>query len=236
MQDLGQKVLGIGGDFGANVRALVRHDLTETRSVSRQEVADLAEKLALDADQIRREAVLSKYSPLFSEASRLVILIDKLGEESEELLEKLFHPTDGLDEFGLGTSADQPVPLVLVVLTDGRTGHIRSKIDTQTVGGNWLISHQLGPFKEQGEDALAYELVLLNPFRNSTDGLANTPWIFSRAKPENYIQSIGIAKIELKGMPVSFVDEIAFDNFLQLVNYLRLLEPANINIPSSVVL
>jgi CHAT domain len=226
MRYLGHRVLRVGDDFGGELRALYPDDRTERRSLPGQEVADLADALERDSDYLRAEA-MRKYDSLFTDASRVVVLIDNLGRECEMLLGALFADRNGLNDYGLGVSPDNPVPVVLVVLTDEEPG-IRRKLDRGGIRTGWLVSRKLQPFDERGEDMLAYERILLNPSPSGASDLMRTPWVFNRdLRPEEWSRNVQYTQVTLKGLPRYLVDEIVFEGYLQAAKAFAVLKNAD---------
>jgi CHAT domain len=206
MQRFGKKILETDISLGAELNRFSRRDPTKSPDEDgewspSEEVAELAEGLEQDSAELRRAAI-DRYPRLFTEGSRIVVLIDELGVTSDPLLTQLFDHDNGLNHNGLGSN-QHPVPVVLVVLTDDKPG-IRTDLLTGSKSETWLVSRELLEFNEDGEDMLAYELVLLNPWRSGGDEQLRQRWIFDRtngqAGPAKH------ARIALKGKPAHFVD------------------------------
>ncbi|HEY5394732.1 MAG TPA: CHAT domain-containing protein [Trebonia sp.] len=233
MESLAFTVLGVGEDFGSGLRALFSNDPPP----SSQAVAYLADALARDSDELRAEAI-REYGSLFSEASRVVVLIDNLDLESEPLLEALFAEFRGvgrgLIDYGFGVSKENPVPVALVVLTDGRKG-IRKQLDGGDIKRDWLVTKKLLPFDERGEDMLAYERVLLNPFKSGS-GIMQTPWVFNRdLQPDEWLRNVNLTRTILKGLPTSLTNADVFDTYLQAAVRFEMLKRADEDIRSELV-
>jgi CHAT domain len=231
MKWLGNQVVGVDGDFGTDLKALARRDPTETRSTPGDEVATLADALESDGDSLCR-AAKSKYPAVFGDTSRVVVLVDNVGEACVPLLTKLFNHRHGLNKYGLGASPNHPVPVVLVLEAD-QEPDIRHDLAGGGKNEEWLVSRGLKPFDSEGEDMLAYELVLLNPFRSSGDELTRKPWIFNR-DPEKWAKSAGYARTFLEGRPQLFNDVI-FDKFVRAGVDLDILTQADDDIRPEVV-
>ena len=193
MQRFGGKILKTDISLGAELDKVGRRDPTKALGED-GEVDVLRDRLEQDSAEFRR-AAMDRYPALFTEASRIVVLIDELGAMSDELLEQLFDHDNGLDNYGLG-SALHPVPVVLVVLTDDKPG-MRTDLLTGRKSETWLVSRELLEFNENGEDMLAYELVLLNPWRSGGDEQLRQRWIFDRTNGQ--AGPAGHAKIALEG-------------------------------------
>jgi hypothetical protein len=220
MDWFGRRVLEISAAFGTALNQMLKRDPTDVQGPD--SVGELAERLEEDSDQLRRAAA-TKYPQLFASPPKVVLLIDDLGESSVPLLTKLFDRKYGLNQYGLG-STDHPVPVVLVVLTDDRPG-IRRDLLTGAKSEDWLVSRELKLFDQQGEDMLAYELVLLNPFRSGGTWQTQQQWIFNR-DPDMQDKNAGHARDSLEGKPAYFND-IRFDKFVQAGVRFEVLAPAD---------
>lgn len=227
MRRFGKKILEIDTSrAGTELSKFSRRDPTtalgEDSGLSPDdEVAELASRLEQDSGELR-SAAIARYPKLFTDASRIVVLIDELDKTSDPLLAQLFDHNNGLDRHGLG-SADHPVPVVLVVLTDGKPG-LRTDLLTGRKSETWLVSRELEDFSDDGEDMLAYELVMLNPWRSNDDEQLQQRWIFNRA-----IDTAARAKharISLQGRPGNFVDD-KYEIFVRLGVLWNVLTEAN---------
>jgi len=233
MQQLG-KVLKTDIPLGAELKKFARRDPTRALDPdillsSDEEVAELAVQLEQDSDELRTAAA-AKYPELFTDASRVVLLIDELGETSDTLLDKLFDHENGLDHNGLGSDR-HPVPVVLVVLTDGAPG-IRTDLLTGNKAETWLVSRELLGFNNGGEAMLAYELLLLNPWRRTGNELEQQ-WIFNR-EPAMETRNADHASYFLQGLPAYFeTDRYMF--FVQSGVINDVLKSAEDDIPVSAV-
>lgn len=220
MQRFGGKILKTDISLGAELDKVGRRDPTKALGED-GEVDVLRDRLEQDSAELRR-AAMDRYPALFTEASRIVVLIDELGAMSDELLEQLFDHDNGLDNYGLG-SALHPVPVVLVVLTDDKPG-MRTDLLTGRKSETWLVSRELLEFNENGEDMLAYELVLLNPWRSGGDEQLRQRWIFDRTNGQ--AGPAGHAKIALEGKAAHFVDD-HYEFFVSLGVFHKVLAEAN---------
>ena len=230
MKWLGTQVLRVRVEFGAELNASVKHDPIEADPPPEEKLARLVDALALDADQLREEAK-AKYRELFEDDTRIIVLIDNLNDQCEELLENLFDRKWGLRGHGLGLSGAHPVPLVLVVIADAPSGIRHDIVKSRDAG--WLVSRELKPFDSGGEDMLAYETVLLNPFRSGGNELTGRPWIFNRdiGTWENHVR---YAQGFLEGSPHFFSNDL-FDKFVTVGVDLQILAAADDNIPLEVL-
>lgn len=228
MNRLGARVLRIRAEFGTQLSALVKHDPIESVPPTEEKLDQLRDALDLDADKLRLEAS-SKYEELFGGSTRIIVLIDNLGRECDELLDKLFDPEWGLRNLGLSQSEEHPIPIVLVLIADNPDG-IRHRLSENCWGHTWLVTGELKEFDPGGEDMLAYETVLLNPFRGNGDNPSGKPWIFNR----DYVNYINYAKTFLRGNPSSF-NTSNFDSFVEFGVADNILLAAHDNIPVEVV-
>jgi hypothetical protein len=227
MRRFGEKILEIDTSrVGIELSTFGRRDPTtalgeDSELSPADKVAELASRLELDSDELR-SAAMARYPKLFTDASRIVVLIDELDKTSDPLLLQLFKKHDGLNRHGLG-SADHPVPVVLVVLMDGKPG-LRTDLLTGRRSEPWLVTQKLEDFSHDGEDMLAYELVMLNPWRSNDDEQLQQRWIFNRAMDE--ANRVKHARISLEGKPGSFVD-VRYEKFVSLGVHWNVLTEAN---------
>jgi hypothetical protein len=229
MKWLGTQVLCVGGEFGAGLNALVKRDPIEEDPPAEEKLAGLVDALALDADQLREEAK-AKYGELFGDDTQIIVLIDNLNDQCEELLVNLFDRKWGVRGHGLGPSGAHPVPLVLIVIADAPSGIRHDIVKSRDAG--WLVSRELKPFHSNGEDMLAYETVLLNPFRSGGNELTGKPWIFNRDAGV-WEDRVRYAQDFLEGSPHYFSSDI-FDKFVKVGVNQRFLAPAD-DIPVEVL-
>jgi hypothetical protein len=227
IRKLASKVLETDGDLGAELSSFVRRDRTaaldpDSEMSPNDEVAELAERLERDSEKLR-SAAMAKYPKLFKEPCQVVLLIDELGETSDPLLTKLFDHDYGLGRNGLG-SPRHPVPVVLIALTDDRPG-IRTDLLTGSKSETWLVSRELLGFDQGGEDMLAYELVLLNPWRSGGNEQLRQRWIFNR-EPDAQVNPAEHAQIALQGKPAFFVND-RYEMFVRLGILHKVLTEAN---------
>jgi hypothetical protein len=225
MQELGSQVLHLDGEFGIELKALGIADPTEPGPPPGDEVASLADALELDADTLC-QAARDKYHDVFGDGSRVVVLVDNMREMSAQLLTKLFDRKHGLKSYGLGSSPDHPVPVVLVIEFEmGDDKEIRYVLPNGGRSDDWLVGRVMEPFRDNGEDMLAYELVLLHPFRSGGDELTMKPWIFNRA-PGTWEHSSDYARALLGGKPDVF-DQPIYDKFVRASVAVEILVPAD---------
>jgi len=187
--------------------------------------AGLRQALCLDAS-IVLAAARRAHPALLRPDARLIVLVDNLGEQSMPLLSAMFART-GVGEHGLGRRT-QPVPLVAVMLGTG--DDIRRQVRDRTVpAARWIEVAKLSPFSQTGdEDLLAYESVLLYPFRGADGDHARQPWVFNRELDHPMWQrSTQFLRNEFKGLPGMFGKHDSFELILRAIELPGLIVPAN---------
>jgi CHAT domain len=153
--------------------------LQDELRIAQGELTVRAVKLAVSSDlETLLHDARAKY-PLFAEGQVVVLLddVDRYGP----LVPLLFKQTGGiLDASGLGSSR-QPAPVVATCSLGGDASEtlLRPIAENQT-RLSWLETGWLRPFQDTGEDLLAYELVLLNPFADDLlPGVSGIGWAFN---------------------------------------------------------
>jgi CHAT domain len=124
-----------------------------------QQVTARAVRLALAADLSALAAEARRRHDL---AARVVVLLDEVdayGQAAIALFDVL------LDGFGLGTR-EEPVPVALTFSLGGVLDHYLRPLVERAPTIAWLELAELAPFRNDGEDMMAYELVLLTPSFN----------------------------------------------------------------------
>jgi hypothetical protein len=239
---LGKEVLGLGWGFGRQLTSLATvlgvgggRDFESVgdhaklcaevqESLSFGPVNGLREALRVDAAQLV-EAARKANPEVFSETARVVVLLDDLNLSSVPLIENLVEDRL-LTENGLG-GPEQPIPVV-VVIRYGDEGDIRRRLYERRTDIQGVDVLRLEPFNDRtGEDLLAYERVMLNPFRteSAVSDLAKE-WVFNRElDPAKWDQGISAVRDYLKGRPVSFHEE-AYEFALRMGSFGQLLIPA----------
>jgi hypothetical protein len=232
----GERVLGLGSPQGRQLLLLAKANLDapEESPDLHEDVRDafdlgiasaLHRALQLDSDAILRAARL-KYDATFSEQSRLVVLLDNLGKQCTPLLHQLVDQREAFGAFGAG-SEDHPVPVVMTVIY-GTEGDIRRELAEKGSDQAWLDVLELGAFCEDTEeDILAYEMVLLHPFRGlGSSKRTAQQWVFDRrTDPEKWKTWTGYFRTYLKGIPGNF-HETAFDMAVDAAVNANFLVPA----------
>jgi len=181
--------------------------------------------LLLDSDAILLAARL-KYGTTFSAQSRLIMLLDNLGKQCTPLLQKLVEARDAFGPFGAG-SEERPVPVVMTVKY-GTEGDIRRDLAERGSDQEWLDVLELRAFcQETDEDILAYEKVLLHPFRGpSSSKWTAQRWVFDRrTDPESWETWTGYFRKYLKGIPDNF-NKIEFEMAVEAAVNAKFLVPA----------
>lgn len=208
---------------GAQVEDGVHRGVAD--ELGRDEWQAMREALRLDAATVLESARTAHPGSMGANA-RLVVLLDNLGQTSVPLLKVMFGP-GGIDRHGIGRKA-QPVPLVAVLLGTG--DDIRRDVRDRTVpAAQWIDVHPLEAFSQFGdEDLLAYESVLLYPFRGAEGDIARTPWVFNRGlDTEQWDEATAYLRRRWKGLPGSFGGGSDFEGVLDAVRVMRLLAPAD---------
>lgn len=219
---LARRALGLRSPQGGQLRALaaanprapeeavgLHSDVRDLLGPSEEAMAvALQEAVQIDASALLDEA-RERYPSVFTEQSRMVLLLDNLGAKSAELLKQLVLGKV-LSSFGVGTSA-QPVPTILTVKYSTEDD-IRRQLSETGLDQKWLGVLKLQPFDSATEeDLLAYELVLLHPFRSAGSRNAEQEWVFNRAAtPEDWARGTAYFRTYLKGIPANF-QQVMFD-------------------------
>ena len=154
------------------------------------------------------------------------MLVDNLGAACVPLLATLFG-AGGVDRNGIGR-ARQPVPLVAVLLGTG--DDIRRQVRDRTVPtAPWVEVHRLEPFTRVGdEDLLAYESVLLYPFRGAAGTLERRAWMFNRElEPVLRERMTDFMRRELAGLPGNLGKSDKLRYVLEAANAAQLLIPVD---------
>jgi hypothetical protein len=129
--------------------------------------------------------------------------VDRYGE----LVGRLLARSNGLlGPLGFGTQ-EQPVPVVMTCSRSGSTDDATLKaIDEQPQSIGWLRVERLGAFQTDGEDLLACQAVLLNPFSADLyESVSDVAWAFDDAvAPEIRERWEGRFRKNLKGLPHRF--------------------------------
>jgi hypothetical protein len=232
MMDLGMRVLGLESAHGTQLRRLAKANLDAPEQSPDlhddvREAFDLGmasafhQALLLDSDAILR-AARQEYGTTFSAHSRLIVLLDNLGKQCAMLLKQLVEEREAIGQYGAG-SKERPVPVVMTVKY-GTEGDIRRDLMERGSDQDWLDVLELRAFcQETDEDILAYEKVLLHPFRRSSKSESTTQrWVFDRTNPQIWETWTDFFRRHLQGIPANFntdtfvmaVDAAAIAKFL----------------------
>jgi len=239
MLDLGKRVLKLEEAHGTQLRRLAKANLDapeqspdlhkDIREAFDLGIASaLQQAMLLDSDLILR-AARQKYRATLSKQSRLVLLLDNLGEECTPLLQELVNEREAFGAFGAG-SEDRPVPVVMTVKY-GTEHDIRHDLWEKGSDQDWLHVLELRAFSEETEeDILAYEMVLLHPFRGpGPSKWTGQQWVFDRrmdpADPEKWDTWTRFFRTYLKGIPANFY-KTAFDMAVDAAVNAKFLVPA----------
>jgi CHAT domain-containing protein len=127
------------------------------------ELSNSAVRWAIQADLATLLDDAGKRHPFFKTSEgQAVVLLDDVDDYGE-LVGNLLAPDDGLlGSMGFGTS-ERPIPVVMTCSRHGNTDSIFKGIEERTTPVGWLDVRPLGPFRDDGEDMLACQAVLLNP-------------------------------------------------------------------------
>jgi hypothetical protein len=152
----------------------VREELEEAGVVTPAAVnLALAEDLAtLLADAQRG------YPEIVGPTRQVVLLIDDLHMYGP-MLEHFFNGV--LSRYGAGSKRN-PVPVVVSFQRSSAPGadEFLKPVAEDSSGVPWVEALPVLPWRNDGEDMLAYEHVLMNPWRkHDPDGIVNTPWAFN---------------------------------------------------------
>lgn len=177
------------------------HGLTP-RAVSRAIRVDLTALLADTKQKI----------PFFRDAGgQAVVLLDDVDRYGD-LVPLFFARQDGLvNATGFGTP-EQPVPVVMTASLGGEHDARLRQIWEQRELLSWLATETLDPFRADGEDLIAYELVLLNPFApDLLPGVSDVGWAFNdEVADEVRDRWRKRFRRSLKGMPQRFLTDVFY--------------------------
>lgn len=183
----------IDGDVRAYLRG--RRDLTgrAVRRALQLDLAALAEDARRSHEFIRRRV------------GRVVVLLDDVDRYGDVAV-TLFD--DMLDGFGLGT-ATLPTPVFLTLSLGGQLDqYLRQLVESKS--RPWLDLQPLRVFQPDGEDLMAYELVLLHPVEGRlVQGRVERSWAFNPAATSELRQRwINKFRSYLGGRPIALTDKM----------------------------
>ena len=144
--------------------------------------------------------------------AQIVVLLDNIEQYGSGLIARLVAKNGGiLNASGLGTP-ENPIPVVMTFsLGNVADGTLRPLTETnKTI--RWLTTERLGPFEPNGEDILAFELVLLHPFvPDLSKGVSDTAWAFNDQVADGIREKWeGRFRKQLKGIPVKLGSDIFY--------------------------
>jgi hypothetical protein len=168
-------------------------------------------RLALRADVLQVLSSVAAVNPRIAAGGRPIVLLDAIHKYDKELLTELL---DGnlLGHFGFGSNAANRIPTVLsFAVTGAALDFLRSVVEAP-LARPWLLRHGLNAFREDGEDVLAYERVLLHPFNpNLMPQVSDRAWVVS---PEADVALVeywrGVFRLLLEGWPKSLTDRVLY--------------------------
>lgn len=193
--------LGCGAAAEAGINQMVRAYL-----LGRKELTGKAVRRALQVDlETLAEDARSSHGFIKCGAGRVVVLlddVDRYGDVAIALFDEM------LDGFGLG-SATLPVPVVMTFSLGGQLDqYLRGLVEGNSKP--WLDKQPLRAFQPDGEDLMAYELVLLHP----VDGRmipqrAERSWAFNPTATAA-VREKWVAKFRsyLRGRPIALTGEM----------------------------
>jgi hypothetical protein len=164
--------------------------------------------MKLDLATLARDA-RAAHEPIRRANGRVVVLLDEVDQYDHAVV-SLFDEL--LDGFGLGT-AEEPVPVVLTFSLGGTMDHfLRAVVVERGITRTWLDVRELTGFLEDGEDLMAYELVLLNPFNPGLlPGLSDRSWAFNPgAEEELRARWVSRFRRNLGGVPSALTDRVLY--------------------------
>jgi CHAT domain-containing protein len=217
--DLTMDVLGLGPRHGRQLITLGRKLADPSKKAElAQDVMDALEyfgeghafKAALQENAAGLlEAARKKYPDVFTEASRVVVLVDDLGRQSVPLLTALIE-RKLLTNYGFG-NGERLVPVIPVVLTVRFENEqdIRRRLYESNDRSSLGVLH-LTPFDANTEeDLLAYERVLLHPFWDRGPDNLKKRWVFARdLDDDRWKKWTGHLRNLLEGTPARFHDRV----------------------------
>lgn len=170
-------------------------------------VSEVQESLQHDLDRLVADAH-QEYDSIRQANGQAIVLLDNVHQYDEDSVRALF--SELLGPFGLGIP-DQPVPVVVSFSLGTPTDHALEQVLAKGGSRRWLNQIILKPFQENGEDMLAYERVLLHPFRrNAVPSVLDKSWVFNESLSKDEIEKCQLMfRSFLKGIPQSFME----DNF-----------------------
>jgi hypothetical protein len=211
--DIAQSLQDLKTTFGANPKVyfgqLLKFCADFDDIVSVDEIRD-----ALQSDlSILISEARHKHPEIFTETSRPILLLDEVHRYSgaisplfDELLPLYFDA--GIDG---DVSESITVPLILTASLEG-PAHIKLlPLKEGSSSKSWLKFKELKQF-DDGEDMLAYEQVLLNPFSEELyPDVSDKPWAFNYSADKEIITTYeGRLRKALRRIPADFSNPVMF--------------------------
>lgn len=175
--------------------------------VGRREVKGKAVRRALQVDlaALARDA-RDAHGFIRSRAGRVIVLlddVDRYGELAVILFDEM------LDGFGLGT-ATLPIPVVVTFSLGGQLDQYLRRLVEGRSAKPWLDLQPLYAFQPDGEDLMAYGLVLLHPVEGRVvQGRAERSWAFNPAATAELREKwVGGFRRNLGGRPIRLTSEV----------------------------
>lgn len=163
-------------DPGITLELQLKNNKLTNGVIQKAIAADLAGLLKDAQDEI----------PFFKVSQgQVVVLLDDVDAYGE-LVGRLLASRNGLlGPTGFGTAA-KPVPVVMACSLGDRSADVTLKpIAEGTTSIGWLAVEKLGPFEGNGEDLLACQAVLLNPFNHGlVENVSGLAWAFDDSVDE----------------------------------------------------
>ncbi len=191
-----------------NLDAQLDKEIADELGYNNNQLTPLAVRYAmvLDLKQLIAEAQ-GKHAFLAGVTSRAVVLlhrVDKYGALAADLLD----PKKLMDSPGFGWE-NNPAPVVMTLSLGGENSSLLNDRLEEAAARKWLVIKELAPFREQDEEMLAYEWVLMNPLKSKVplDGISNRAWARSVSASANDRKAwAGFFRRVTQGLPIRLTD------------------------------
>jgi hypothetical protein len=196
-------------DEGRRSRMLDKRILWELSSQREITTAAIRRALQLDLASLAVDARRA-HQRIAERNGRVVVLLDDV-DAYDAAVAPLFEEL--LGRAGLGT-AEEPVPVIMTLSFSDPLGDYFRKLVETAPSRSWLAVEELEPFREDGEDMMAYELVLLTSSFNPEAGRPS--WVRNPDVADS-VRGLweGNFRRWLKGMPIELTGE-RFDMLTEL--------------------
>jgi hypothetical protein len=211
-----REAFGLSAPLSSQLDVL-RRTLPKKLGASRELDRDVKERLGEPGDELSVDAVrmalkkdldvlrgnISVRCPdALTAGGHVLFLLDKVDQYAEALNDLL---SGLLGPYGL-TAAGPLVPVIMVFTNSGSDlqKFVKEVAPTRT----WLKLMKLEPLKRNGEDFLAFERVLLHPFRERPP-IATKAWVINWSK-EALADIEGLLKDHLQGIPCNFGGDMVY--------------------------